>query len=178
MNMAMPMDYDGMRTGDESERTDNVTDYKRTCIDFIEDISGSYMEWIDFYSNRDEIDKVLSKSITELSIRSFLMKNLYRDEDKSFNWRFNIEVLKKELSNIKNADFLNGEIIIPTVFIKGGDSSYINSDDESVISKHFKNSRIREVVGAGHWVHAEKPDLYFDEVIAFISQELDCPLQN
>jgi len=51
------MDYDSMRTGDESERTDNVTDYKRTCIDFIEDISGSYLEWIDFYSNRNEIDK-------------------------------------------------------------------------------------------------------------------------
>ena len=57
MCMAMPMDYDSMRTGDESERTDNVTDYKRTCIDFIEDISGSYLEWIDFYSNRNEIDK-------------------------------------------------------------------------------------------------------------------------
>ena len=55
--MAMPMDYDGMRTGDESERTDNVTDYKRTCIDFIEDISGSYLEWVDFYLNRNEIDK-------------------------------------------------------------------------------------------------------------------------
>ena len=39
--MAMPMDYDGLRGEDESERTDNVTDYKRTCIDFIEDISGS-----------------------------------------------------------------------------------------------------------------------------------------
>ena len=56
-SMAMPMDYDSMRTGDESERTDNVTDYKRTCIDFIEDISGSYLEWVDFYSNRNEIDK-------------------------------------------------------------------------------------------------------------------------
>ena len=55
--MAMPMDYDSMRTGDDSERTDNVTDYKRTCIDFIEDISGSYLEWIDLYSNRNEIDK-------------------------------------------------------------------------------------------------------------------------
>ena len=53
----MPMDYDGMRTGDESERTNNVTDYKRTCIDFIEDISGSYLEWIDFYSKGNEIDK-------------------------------------------------------------------------------------------------------------------------
>ena len=130
------------------------------------------------YNSRDEIDKVLSKSITELSIRSFLMKNLYRDENKSFNWRFNIEVLKKELSNIKNADFLNGELNLPTVFIKGGNSNYINSDDESLISKHFKNSRIREVVGAGHWVHAEKPDLFYRKVIAFITQGLDCPVQN
>ena len=56
-SMAMPMDYDSMRTGDESERPGNVTDYKRTCIDFIEDISGSYLEWVDFYSNRNEIDK-------------------------------------------------------------------------------------------------------------------------
>ena len=44
------MDYDGLRGEDESERTDNVTDYKRTCIDFIEDISGSYLEWVDYYS--------------------------------------------------------------------------------------------------------------------------------
>ena len=51
----MPMDYDGMRTDDASERTDNVTDYKRTCIDFIEDISGSYLEWVDLYSKRNEI---------------------------------------------------------------------------------------------------------------------------
>ena len=61
LSMAMPMDYDSMRTGDESERTDNVTDYKRTCIDFIEDISGSYLEWVDFYSNRNEIDKTEDK---------------------------------------------------------------------------------------------------------------------
>jgi esterase len=130
------------------------------------------------YNSRDEIDKVLSKSITELSVRSFLMKNLYRDENKNFKWRFNIEILRKELSNIKNADFLNGELTLPTVFIKGGNSNYINSDDESLISKHFKNSIIREVVGAGHWVHAEKPDLFYKEVMAFITQELDCPLQN
>ena len=53
----MPMDYDSMRTGDDSERTDSVTDYKRTCIDFIEDISGSYFEWIDYYSKNKQIDE-------------------------------------------------------------------------------------------------------------------------
>ncbi|HJM14744.1 MAG TPA: hypothetical protein QF710_04965 [Candidatus Nitrosopelagicus sp.] len=68
--MAMPMDYDGMRTDDASERTDNVTDYKRTCIDFIEDISGSYLEWVDLYTKRNEIhideDKKRRSEITAI----------------------------------------------------------------------------------------------------------------
>ena len=66
----MPMDYDGMRTDDASERTDNVTDYKRTCIDFIEDISGSYLEWVDLYTKRNEIpideDKKRRKEIASI----------------------------------------------------------------------------------------------------------------
>lgn len=47
--MALPMDYDGMRTGDESERTDDVDSYKVTCIDFVKDISGDYLAWVDYY---------------------------------------------------------------------------------------------------------------------------------
>ena len=44
--MAMPEGYDGLRTGDESERTDDPNEYKRTCIDFIEDISHDYEAWV------------------------------------------------------------------------------------------------------------------------------------
>jgi len=55
--MAMPMDYDGMRTDDASLRTDNVDDYKRTCIDFIEDISHDYEAWVDYYKLPEDEDK-------------------------------------------------------------------------------------------------------------------------
>jgi len=55
--MAMPMDYDGMRTDDASLRTDNVDDYKRTCIDFIEDISHDYEAWVDYYKLPGDEDK-------------------------------------------------------------------------------------------------------------------------
>jgi len=55
--MAMPMDFDGMRTDDASLRTDNVEDYKRTCIDFIEDISHDYEAWVDYYKLSEEEDK-------------------------------------------------------------------------------------------------------------------------
>lgn len=55
--MAMPMDYDGMRTDDASLRTDNVDDYRRTCIDFIEEISHDYEAWVDYYKLPEDEDK-------------------------------------------------------------------------------------------------------------------------
>jgi len=51
------MGYDGLRTDDESERTDNVNDYKITCIDFIKDISHDYEAWVDYYKLPEEEDK-------------------------------------------------------------------------------------------------------------------------
>ncbi len=51
------MDYDGMRTDDASLRTDNVDEYRRTCIDFIEDISHNYEEWVDYYKLPEDEDK-------------------------------------------------------------------------------------------------------------------------
>ena len=68
--MAMPKDYDGMRTDDASLRTDNVDEYRRTCIDFIEDISHNYEEWIDYYKlpeledkkRRAEIHAIITKT--------------------------------------------------------------------------------------------------------------------
>ena len=49
--------YDGMRTGDESERTDDPNVYKRTCIDFIEDISHDYEAWVDYYKLPEGYDE-------------------------------------------------------------------------------------------------------------------------
>ena len=51
------MDYDGVRIDDSSERTDNVNDYKVTCIDFIKDISHDYEAWVDYYKLSEDEDK-------------------------------------------------------------------------------------------------------------------------
>ena len=56
------------------------------------------------------------------------MKNLYRDTKKEFNWRFNIMVLKEKLDNISGVGFLDKKINIPTLFLSGERSNYINED--------------------------------------------------
>ena len=55
--MALPMNNDFVPYDDSSERANSVEDYKVTCIEFIKDISGSYLEWVDYYKLPEDEDK-------------------------------------------------------------------------------------------------------------------------
>jgi hypothetical protein len=56
-SMALPMDYDNLRTDESSERASSLEDYKVTCIQFINDISKDYLAWVDYYKLPPEEDK-------------------------------------------------------------------------------------------------------------------------
>jgi esterase len=119
------------------------------------------------FNKREEIDSVLSSTYEDKGMRLFLLKNLYRNENKEFAWRFNIEVLLEKVNNIREADFVKGMCKIPTHFIRGGNSNYITTQDELIINKHFSDFSIATIDGAGHWLHAEKPERFYNEVMGF-----------
>jgi len=119
------------------------------------------------FDKREDIDKLLSDAFEDKGMRLFLLKNLYRNEKKEFAWRFNIDVLLEKVQNIQDASFVSGKLNIPTHFIRGGNSDYINSADELLIKKHFNDLSICTIDDAGHWLHAEKPERFYDEVMGF-----------
>ncbi|HEX5458095.1 MAG TPA: hypothetical protein VFX64_06890 [Candidatus Nitrosotalea sp.] len=53
----LPMDKDSVPYDEGSERASSVEDYKVTCIQFIKDISGDYLAWVDYYKLPEEEDK-------------------------------------------------------------------------------------------------------------------------
>lgn len=53
----LPMDSNGSTHDEYSERATSVEDYKVTCIQFIKDISGDYLAWVDYYKLPEEEDK-------------------------------------------------------------------------------------------------------------------------
>ena len=59
------MNNDFVPYDDSSERANSVEDYKVTCIEFIKDISGSYLEWVDYYKLPEDEDK---KRRSEISV--------------------------------------------------------------------------------------------------------------
>jgi pimeloyl-ACP methyl ester carboxylesterase len=119
------------------------------------------------FDKREEIDSVLSATFDDKGMRLFLLKNLYRNENKEFAWRFNIEVLLEKVNNIQEADFVKGICNVPTHFIRGGNSNYITTEDELIINKHFSDFSIATIDGVGHWLHAENPERFYDEVMGF-----------
>jgi hypothetical protein len=50
----------------ESERASSIDDYKITCIQFIEDISYDYKEWVDRYNLPEEENMARKKSIDKV----------------------------------------------------------------------------------------------------------------
>jgi hypothetical protein len=53
----LPLDKDGVPYDEGSERASSVEDYKVTCLQFIKDISGDYLAWVDYYKLPKEEDQ-------------------------------------------------------------------------------------------------------------------------
>ncbi|MEM8894318.1 MAG: alpha/beta fold hydrolase [Bacteroidota bacterium] len=107
--------------------------------------------------SRQEADQLLSKSIPEIGIRQFLLKNLSRNRDNQFSWKINLDVIEDQIENVGEAlpleQIYDGECL----FIRGDKSDYIKEEDLSELAVRFPQNELQTVSGAGHWVHAEKP---------------------
>lgn len=121
--------------------------------------------------SRNQVDEMLAESIPSERIRAFLLKNLYRDKDKEFRWRLNLNVIYDNIQEVLKGleqfrlDFQ--KLTQPVLFIKGGDSLYIQEKDYKLFENYFMNSKVEIIKDASHWVHAEKPKEFLDVVKNF-----------
>lgn len=125
---------------------------------------------IDFlvYNSRKLIDEKLTELIPEVGVRQFLMKNVYWKEKGLLDFRFNLQSLTENNDEVgvglPSFTIFEGSVL----FLKGENSGYISSDEEPLIKAHFPNSKIVTIKNAGHWLHAENPTSFLEEVERFL----------
>lgn len=118
--------------------------------------------------SRSEADHTLSKYVDSAATRAFLLKNLYRNEQKRFAWRMNLPVLEQQYASIGDAP--DGEAYTgPVLFIKGGESDYLLAEHQQPIQQLFPNAGFKIIAGAGHLPHVEKPAIFTRLVDNFLS---------
>jgi esterase len=121
--------------------------------------------------SRAEADKALKPYVPELPVRSFLLKNLVKEPDGGFAWRMNLPVINQEYEQLIAANRADARYPGPTLFVKGGDSHYIQEKHREDIISRFPQAAVRIVPETGHWLHAEKPELVARLVKRFVAAE-------
>jgi pimeloyl-ACP methyl ester carboxylesterase len=116
---------------------------------------------IDFniVNTRKQAEETLQNAIHDFGTRQFLLKNIYWISDLKLAWRFNLDVIAKNIEIVGEATpaDLSAVCSIPVCFVKGAKSDYIKLEDEQTIAYQYPNSEIITIANAGHWVHAENP---------------------
>jgi len=108
--------------------------------------------------SRAEADQALQAAIPNTSTRLFLLQSLTGGPGK-YHWRLNIKVLHTWMSKLvsfpHNA-YIGVQSSVPAVFIYGEESDYVPGH-ENRVQEYFFNAHFERVAGAGHWLHADKP---------------------
>lgn len=112
--------------------------------------------------SREEISTFLKKELSsEPTLVSFLMKGLHREKSGGYIWRFNVETLAETLEGVIEEIPVSINTL-PVLFIRGLNSNYVSDEELERIEGNYMQMEVAEIEDAGHWLHAEKPDEFFE----------------
>lgn len=121
-------------------------------------------------SDRKQAVEIMNKMLNEPGVGQFLLKSFKRTGD-AWKWQFNLSGLKQSYSNIIDWPFTEQTFNGPVLFIKGERSDYIEALHQTAIQKHFPNARFKVISNTGHWLHAEKPEVFNRLVLRMLNTQ-------
>ena len=123
-----------------------------------------------FIKDRKMADSFLSKQGVEPFVRAFLLKNLRRNAAGNFELKININAIKANYENHLSVAPVGDFFTAPCLFLKGENSDYIEQQHLPIIQSIFPKSSVKTIEAVGHWLHAEKPELFNQMVLQFIRE--------
>ncbi|MFK7976065.1 MAG: alpha/beta fold hydrolase [Halioglobus sp.] len=120
--------------------------------------------------SRDSARAVMAKHLREEQVISFLLTSLTRGSEGVMEWRFDREGLERGYEHLIAAPASKAQYNGRVMFIKGADSDYILEEHWPTIETLFPQSEIKILADCGHWLHAQKPQLFNATVSRFLKQ--------
>jgi esterase len=123
-------------------------------------------------TRRSQVDARLAGAIPDGAERAFLVQNLITD-DGQVRWRLNLEAIERGFPEILDFPYPPAGTAYnrPALFVAGARSDYVRAEHEPMIRRLFPQARITRIEGAGHWIHAERPQAFLESVAPFLSGE-------
>ncbi|HOS47231.1 MAG TPA: alpha/beta fold hydrolase [Bacteroidia bacterium] len=113
---------------------------------------------LEIVKRRGEAEKILTDKIDDFGTRQFLLKNLYWETPDQLAWRFNLKGLNRDIDEVGEPTWPSLQNDTPVLFVRGEMSGYVEESRFNEILQWYPNAEFATIEGAGHWVHADKPD--------------------
>lgn len=123
---------------------------------------------LDEITTRGDADRQLSTQVESPQVRAFLLQSLNLKTEPP-EWRLNLDVLDAQMDLITGWEHIKGNYKGPTLFLSGATSTYVQPEHRETIKGYFPTARFAKILGAGHWLHAEKPREFEAAVSAFLA---------
>ncbi len=121
-------------------------------------------------NSRSDADKVMKSFVSVDSIRSFLLKNLEKNDD-HWQWKMDLDGLEQAYENLIRANVLyDASFKKPVLFIKGEQSDYILPEYQEKILALFPAAKAKIIHDTEHWLHVQKPSIFTGIVKRFLAE--------
>ncbi|QWC85067.1 alpha/beta fold hydrolase [Nocardioidaceae bacterium] len=117
---------------------------------------------------RGEADERLAERVDDARVRGFLLQNLHQ-QGEEFSWRANLDLLREGLPVIGGFPELDATFDHPVLWIAGERSDYVQDAHDPAMRALFPRTRQLTIKGAGHWVHAERPEAFTASLRVFLT---------
>ena len=118
-------------------------------------------------TGRIEADRRLSLTVADPALRAFFLQSLDLKAQHPV-WRLNLDVLEAEMAKIVGWPGSQGQFDGPVLFLAGSESHYIKPEYREMILALFPHARFAKLIGAGHWLHADRPRAFEETVRVFL----------
>jgi esterase len=132
-------------------------------VDALDQLQNSQIQ------SRKAADLIMADYIPDKPTRGFILKNLQPDDQGGYRLKLNVKSIVANYSDSLVEAPDGPPYQGPCLFLKGELSAYIQDKHRPLIKSLFPASQLEVIAGAGHWLHAEKPEEFNNLVIAFLN---------
>jgi len=110
-----------------------------------------------------------NRHLTPEQARYLTVHGAAQNEDGTYSWKFDNYCRSHSPTDLSERELREvwGNIACPVLFVNGKESWASNPETDGRM-QHFKDGRVAEFEGAGHWVHHDRLYAYLETVRAFL----------
>ncbi len=120
--------------------------------------------------SRAEAETRMEGRVPSWAMRKFLATNLERSPDGTFRWLVNLSAMTAAQSALERNSLSSGDRFEgPVLFVIGGKSGYVSSEDREQTRRHFPRAEFLVLEGSGHNPHIDAREALVAAIAASLS---------